>query len=150
MVSVVGKKKDPDVTEEQVKAQLQNCIGNSHNTLKQKEKQQQKRTHNEKDSGRKCNLTTKFGKENPPPNKTPNKTPETVAEPTASDLPPEPITPSSEEVSPVFTSTRTSRLASDTSAEPPMPTMADMGSDCESESESSSSISSNEMCGDDL
>ena len=47
---MVAKKKDPEATEEEVKTQLQNCIGNSHNAQKRG------------DGKRKVNLASKFAK----------------------------------------------------------------------------------------
>ena len=78
--------KDPKATEEQVKTQLQNCIGNSH---------ADRRSSGQKDRRRKVNLTTKFGKGKSSDKSSDKSTDAIDAEENTDtgNLPPEPITP---------------------------------------------------------
>ena len=86
IVSVVGQIKDPNATEDQVKSQLQNCIGNSHSD---------RRSSGHKDQRRKVNLATKFGKGQTSDSSTDEDVVE--AEKNDSTLPPEPVTPTTVE-----------------------------------------------------
>ena len=87
---MVGQIKDPNATEEQVKTQIQNCIGNSHSD---------RRSSTQKDYRRKVNLSTKFGKRK----SSDKSTDATEAEENTDtgSLPAEPITPT-DAVAPLF------------------------------------------------